>query len=110
MKIGRDSINQHREGSPPLDFARLPQSQDAFAPSLALFACRSEASLAPQPSEAQHPLGMVVRRIDASPLEKEPQALHLKLQPTDQLASQVLSVAGDRDETPEVIARRRWRR
>ena len=85
LKSGRDSINQYREGSLPLNFASLPQSYDALDPSVSMFTCRPEASLAPKHSEAQHPFCMVVRRIDAGLLEKEPQVLHLKLQAAGQL-------------------------
>jgi hypothetical protein len=44
---------------------------------------------------------MVVRRIDASLLEKEPQVLHLKLQAAGKLASRVFSVSANCDGTPQ---------
>ena len=65
MKSGRHRIDQHREGSPSLNSARLAQAEDAFDPVVTMFTGGSETSLAPEYPESQRPLREVVRRLNA---------------------------------------------
>jgi len=99
LKSGRQRINQDREGMPVLDSASLPQGQNVFNPSVAMFTGCPETSFSPQNSEAKYSLCVVVCRLDACLQEKQPQVLHLKLQASDQSARWILPVPVDFDKT-----------
>ena len=101
LKSGRHRIDQHREGSPSLNSARLAQAEDAFNPVVTNFTGGSETSLAPEHPESQRPLREVVRRLNAGLLEEQPQMLYLTFQVTDQPTCGILALAVDRNQAME---------
>jgi hypothetical protein len=87
-------VHQHGEGRPAPHATRLPQRQEARAPTSALLVGAARPHPAPEHGEPQGPRGPIMGGLLPGFHHERPQGLHLPLQRAGQLPSVVLSRPG----------------
>jgi len=101
VEIAPNRINEHGECSLPQDTASLSQGQDALNPPIPFYTCGPEAAFSPLNREANHALGVVVRRRDPGFPQEYPQRIHFSLKTLCERAGSAFALMVKRDKTQQ---------